>query len=64
MRVTEFWQRMDEYFGAVPGRTFAHDHVIGALGNRTVLEALAAGMPPKQVWRAVCAEVNAPARFR
>ena len=64
MRLTEFWQRMDEHFGAVPARTFARDHVISALGNRTVLEALAAGTPAKDVWRAVCSAVDVPARLR
>ena len=55
---------MDEHFGAVQGRTFARDHVLGSLGNRTVVEALAAGTAPKDVWRAVCAAVDVPARLR
>ena len=55
---------MDEALGAGPADTFARDQAIGGLGDRTVLEALAAGLPVKQVWRAVCATLDLPARLR
>jgi Protein of unknown function (DUF3046) len=54
---------MDEALGAGPADTFARDHVMGDLGDRTVREALAAGVPAKRVWRAVCATLNLPARL-
>lgn len=53
MRHTEFWDRMEHALGASYARSWAHQHVIGSLGERTVMEALDAGYPPKEVWRAV-----------
>lgn len=40
MRLTVFWQRMAEHFGAGYADTFARDHVMTDLGGRTVHEAL------------------------
>ena len=53
VRLSEFWIRMEDHFGEGYARSVAHDHVLQALGGRTVDQALAAGMPAKQVWRAV-----------
>ena len=64
MRLTELWRRMDEALGPASVDTFASDQVIGALGDRTVRQALAAGVPAKEVWRAVCATLDLPARLR
>ena len=64
MRLTELWWRMDEALGAPAADTFASDQVIGDLGDRTVREALAAGVPAKEVWRVLCATLNLPARLR
>ena len=64
MRLTEFWARMGEQFGPAYADSFARDHVLGALGSRTVHEALAAGEPAKDVWRAVCADQDVPDRLR
>ena len=64
VRLTELWRRMDEALGAASVETFASDRVIGDLGDRTVREALAAGVPAKEVWRVVCATLDLPARMR
>jgi hypothetical protein len=64
VRLSEFWTRMEDHFGAGYARSVAHDHVMQALGGRTVDQALAAGVPAKQVWRAVCAEFEVPAGKR
>jgi Protein of unknown function (DUF3046) len=64
MRLTEFWRRMNEHFGPAYADSFARDHVIAELGGRTVHEALAAGEPAKDVWRAVCASLQLPATKR
>ena len=64
MRLSQFWERFDEAFGAAVGRTLAKDHVFLSLGNRTVLESLAAGEDALQVWRAVHAELRLPAELR
>ena len=61
MRHTEFWSRMEHALGAAYCRHWADDQVLGPLGSRTVNEALADGVPPKQVWRAVWAVLELPA---
>lgn len=53
MRHTEFWARMEAALGPSYARSWARNHVMGALGERTAVEALEAGYTPKEVWRAV-----------
>ena len=36
VRITEFWQRMDEQFGEVYAQSVAKDYVLAGLGDRTV----------------------------
>ncbi|MGH8862200.1 MAG: DUF3046 domain-containing protein [Jatrophihabitantaceae bacterium] len=62
MRLTEFWRRMDERFGAAYARSLATDYRLPALGS-TVEEALRTGVEAKDVWRAVCAEFAMPAHL-
>jgi hypothetical protein len=64
MRLTDFWERMTEHFGATYADSFARDHVMSGLGGRTVYEALDAGWDAKDVWRAVCAAVDVPSYLR
>ncbi|MFE5832681.1 DUF3046 domain-containing protein [Streptomyces sp. NPDC056508] len=64
MRLTIFWERMADHFGASYADSFASDHVMAELGGRTVREALDAGWEAKDVWRAVCAAVGVPADKR
>ena len=64
MRLTEFWQRMDEQFGAVYAQSVAKDYVIAGLGGRTVDQALTDGDDVKAIWRAVCVAFNVPERLR
>jgi hypothetical protein len=45
-------------------RHWSEQQVIGALGGRTVQEALASGEAPKDVWRAVHEALELPARER
>ena len=42
-------------------RHWSEHHVISTLDGRTVAEALAAGEPPKAVWRAVWETLGLPA---
>jgi hypothetical protein len=60
MRLTDFWGRMERVFGPTYARSVASDRVFASLGERTVDQALAAGEDTKDVWRAVCAEVEVP----
>lgn len=64
MRHTEFWERLDLALGPAYSRSWARLFVIADLGGRTVEEALAAGVAPKQVWRAVWAVLELPAHDR
>ena len=64
MRLTEFWYRMDEQFGAAYAQSVAKDYVIAGLGDRTVAQALADGEDAKTIWRAVCVAFNVPERLR
>ncbi len=60
MRLTVFWQRMERRFGPAYADSVARDHVLAALGSRTVHQALAAGVPAQEVWAAVCEAVEIP----
>ncbi|MPY61325.1 DUF3046 domain-containing protein [Streptomyces spongiae] len=60
MRLTVFWQRMADHFGAGYADTFARDHVMSELGGRTVHEALNAGWAARDVWRVVCVTMDVP----
>ncbi|GAA2575704.1 DUF3046 domain-containing protein [Actinomadura fulvescens] len=63
MRLTVFWDRMNQQFGEVYASSVAKDYVIAALGGRTVEQALADGEPAKKVWAAVVATFDVPARL-
>lgn len=64
MKHTEFWSRMEAALGPAYARSWASMHVLTELGGRTVDEALAAGVQPKEVWRAVWATLGLPPRER
>ncbi|HEY9351237.1 MAG TPA: DUF3046 domain-containing protein [Acidothermales bacterium] len=64
MRLTDFWSRMTEHFGEGYAASYARDFVIAELGDRTVSQALEQGEDAKDVWRAVCAAEDVPARLR
>lgn len=40
------------------------DLVLGSVGDRTASEALAAGVPPREIWLALCAETDVPMHRR
>ena len=51
---------MRAQFGDAYASSVAKDHVLAALGERTVDQALADGVDAKTVWRAVCQEFDVP----
>ena len=63
VRITEFWRRMEQRFGASYAASVAADYRLPELGC-TVNEAFAGGMEAKDIWRAVCAEFEMPAQLR
>lgn len=64
MRHSDFWLLMDEVFGAGYARTLASDQVLGALADRTAVQALADGLEPRTVWRAMCDAMEIPEQRR
>jgi hypothetical protein len=64
VRLTDFWDRMRQRFGASYADSLARDHVLAGLSGRTVEQALADGEDAKIVWRVVCEEFEVPARER
>lgn len=64
VRHSEFWRLMEDEFGAAYARTLASDQVIAALDGRTALEALDAGVRPRNVWVAVCDALGVPPERR
>ncbi|CAI9419119.1 DUF3046 domain-containing protein [Nocardioides sp. T2.26MG-1] len=64
MRHTEFWSRMDHALGPAYSRSWADLFVMADLGGRTASQALADGVPPKQVWAAVWRALELPASER
>ncbi len=55
---------MERHLGATYARSWADQVVMADLGGRTALEALAAGVACKQIWRAVWAMLDLPDKFR
>lgn len=64
MRETELWQRLERALGPAYARTWAGHVVLADVGGRTVVEALEAGVPCKQIWRAVWRHLELPDRER
>jgi hypothetical protein len=63
MRRSEFLRAVEDEFGA-RAVALMNDLVLGAVGNRTAAEALEAGVPPRDIWLALCAETDVPAERR
>ncbi|MBN8884029.1 MAG: DUF3046 domain-containing protein [Salana multivorans] len=64
MRLSEFWSVMDEVFGPGYARSLASDLVVSALDGRTAQQALDAGVPPREVWEALCEATDQPDAVR
>jgi len=64
MRITVFRRLMAEEFGPGRAQVLARDHVLSALGGRTVDQALTAGIPAKEIWRELCDAFDVPSERR
>jgi len=60
MKLSEFQRAVADEFGVEYGRALTHDLVLGEVGGRTAVEALAAGIPTRDVWLALCRETDVP----
>ncbi len=63
MRRSEFERAVTDEFGA-RGGSLITDLVLSPLGDRTAAQALDAGVQPREVWLALCAETDVPPERR
>ncbi|WAA67657.1 DUF3046 domain-containing protein [Microbacterium oxydans] len=59
MRRSEFLRAVDDEF-QTRATSLVHDLSLTALRGRTAVEALADGTPPREIWLALCAEMDVP----
>ncbi|GAB3624865.1 hypothetical protein GCM10027418_29500 [Mariniluteicoccus endophyticus] len=64
MTETELWRRLRAHLGESYAGVWADQVTLRDLGSRTVREAIAAHVPCKAIWRAVCAQLELPASER
>ena len=64
MREQELWRRLTTHIGPSLVTMWTRDVVLTDLGDRSVREALDAGVPAQQVWRAVWSFLALPASER
>jgi hypothetical protein len=66
VRLTDFWERLEQVFGPGYAASFAEDQVLTGLDGRTIRQAFAQGVETVTVWRAVVATYpdRVPARLR
>ncbi len=64
MRISDFWRLMDDEFGAGYSRVLSSSLVLAGVGGRTADQALRAGVPPRQVWLALCDVQDVPPERR
>jgi hypothetical protein len=58
MKLSEFQRAIVDEFGSQYGRALTSDLVLGEVGGRTAQQALDAGVPPREVWLALCRETG------
>lgn len=63
MRLSQFWQLMEDEFGPTYAHVLAGQLVISSF-QQTAEQALASGVRPRQVWEAVCEQQDVPAERR
>ncbi len=64
MKHSQFWERMEFHLGEGYAPVWADQQVLAELGGRTVNEALAAGVEPKTIWRAVASSLELDEIYR
>jgi len=63
MRLSDFWERMDTLIGPAYTKSWGSDIVLPRL-EKTVDEAISAGIETNEIWRAVCEFMEVPANLR
>jgi len=64
VRFSEFRRAVAAEFGEQYGRALLRDLVIDKIGGRTADQALAAGVPERDVWLALCEAMEVPVERR
>ncbi|MDO5710784.1 MAG: DUF3046 domain-containing protein [Micrococcales bacterium] len=64
MRLSQFWQLMDAEFGSAYARSLASHQRLTSLGGVTADEALEAGVAHREIWLALCEQMNVPVQRR
>jgi Protein of unknown function (DUF3046) len=66
VRLTDFWERLEQAFGHTYARSIAADQSFAELGDRTIDQAIAQGIETATIWRAVVAAYpdRVPVRLR
>jgi hypothetical protein len=60
MRLSEFWLAVSDEFGEAYGRVLTHDLVLGDAAGLTAEQAIARGIPTRQIWLALCRAADVP----
>lgn len=60
MRLTEFHDKVTLRFGSTYGASVLVDHVLNGCDGRTAAQAIEAGVEPRDVWWALCADFDVP----
>jgi hypothetical protein len=63
MRRSEFHRAVSDEFGA-RANAVVTDLVLSGVGGRTATDAIAAGVDPREVWLALCEDLDVPAERR
>ena len=64
MKLSEFQTAVDDEFGPAYGKVVVNDLVLSSVGDRTARQALAAGVPARDVWLALCEATDVPPLWR
>ena len=60
MRLSEFHRAIEQEFGGAYGGQLVRELVLVKVGGRTAEQALAAGVPARDVWYALCEAMDVP----
>ncbi len=60
MSRSEFFAAVAHEFGPIQGRVVMRNFIVRDLGDLSALDALDAGVAPRQVWRALCGSMGIP----
>jgi hypothetical protein len=58
--LSEFWLAIADEFGEGYGRVLTNDLVLAELGDKTAVQAIAAGQSVRKIWLALCKATDVP----